>query len=177
MHFPGSAPDILGKKCLDKTSFRVGMNLKKYRNKAEMKEHNNKTTLHLQKYTACRCRVFFFSSFISCLVSVPFSGIFLLEMKFAETISLLFLMGEGGLKQPSNRRRTSSLRWRRMCVRAGGKHCWRGMRWKRVFELQPHLQPATSDFQIGHMSRWLLVTGTYLTLSYSPMSTLHRDRI
>ena len=31
---------------------------KKYRNKAETKERM-KTTLHLQKYTACRCRVVF----------------------------------------------------------------------------------------------------------------------
>ena len=34
-----------------KTSFQVGMELKKYRNKAEMKERT-KSTLHLQKYTA-----------------------------------------------------------------------------------------------------------------------------
>ena len=38
-------------KSLCKTWFHVGMELKKYRNKAEMKERK-KTTLHLQKYTA-----------------------------------------------------------------------------------------------------------------------------
>ena len=42
--------NLLGKKIFGKTSFQLGMELKKDRNKAEMKERH-KITLHLQQYT------------------------------------------------------------------------------------------------------------------------------
>ena len=50
----------------------------------------------------------------------------------------------------------------------------------RIQTFATHTQLATSDFQIELISRWLLLTGTHLrkrmvaiTLSYSPLSTLH----
>ena len=56
------------------------MDLKKYRNRAEMKECKN-TTLHIQKYTA-DVGYTLNALFHICLVSVHFLGPSLLEMKF-----------------------------------------------------------------------------------------------
>ena len=55
----------LGKKCSYKISFQVGMDLKKCRNKAEIKDCK-KTALHLL-CIFCRCQVVFLHSFIAAL--------------------------------------------------------------------------------------------------------------
>ena len=54
------------------TSFQVGMGVKKGRNKAKMKECKKTTTTPAVYF--CRRRVVLLHSFISCLVSVLFSG-------------------------------------------------------------------------------------------------------
>ena len=63
----------------------------------EMKEHIKKTTQHLQKIHS-RCRVVFLLSFISCLLSVHFSGPFLLEMRFCRNTfsTFCFCFGRRG---------------------------------------------------------------------------------
>ena len=60
-----------------KTSLHLGMVLKKYTSKAEMKECK-KTTQHLEKYSVdAQGSLLVFFHF--CLVSVPFSGLLLIE--------------------------------------------------------------------------------------------------
>ena len=108
-----------------------------------------------------RCRVAFLRSFISALFLHFFQLHPYLKSSFTETFSLLSVLFSGVSKPSSNytcRRRT----W------AGDEpvSSWRRTRWKRTFELKPHIhthtQLATSDFQTDLRPRWLLLTSTHL---------------
>ena len=68
------------------------MDLKKYRNKVEMKERK-KTAVHQHKYTVDVEESYVF---YLCLVSVPFSGPSILEAKFCTNFPYSFCSFSGG---------------------------------------------------------------------------------
>ena len=72
-----------------KTSYQVGMDPKKYKNKVRDERMQEDYTLHLPKIHS-RCRAVFLRSFISCLVSALFSGPSSLEMKFCRNLFFSF---------------------------------------------------------------------------------------
>ena len=95
--FTANAIWTMGKMFLKQTSFKVGMALKKYRNKAGMKKLK-RTTLQQNNGGALNWRtersprlfrfsVVFLSFSHPCLVSVLFSGPSLLEVKFSSETS------------------------------------------------------------------------------------------
>ena len=86
-----------------KLDFKLGMELKKYRNKAEMKERK-KTTLHLQKIHT-RYRVVFLRSFISALFLYFFQLHPYLKSSFTESFIPIFYSfsgGGGGVSKPTS---------------------------------------------------------------------------
>ena len=89
------------------------MGLKKYTNKAEMKECK-KTTWHLQKNTQQMygsLLAFLYLCIDSCIFSRPS----LHEMKFYRTFSLVSVLFGGFLNHLPIRRRTCLLSWRQTC--------------------------------------------------------------
>ena len=83
-----------------KTSFQVGMDLKKYRNKAEMKEHKKTTLLWDDGGEERQKTTLHFFHF--CLVFTPFSGPSLLEMSSCRYFSLVSVLF-GGVSKPTSK--------------------------------------------------------------------------
>ena len=82
---------LLRKKCFCKTSFQLRMDLKEYRNKAEM-EKRKKITRHLL-CIFCRCRVVYYYSYSPSYFLLLLNHLKLFVM-IAFSIKLCFVMGE-----------------------------------------------------------------------------------
>ena len=126
----------------------VGMDLKKYRNKPEMKECKM-TTLHLQKIHY-RCFPMFFHL---CLVSVLFSGPPLLEMKSSRSFFLVSVI----LRASSTNIQIKVVSgWSLLLTSEYGYLQYECIYRCRQYCIQvsvTHTQLATSDFQTELMSR------------------------
>ena len=120
------------------------MDLKKSTETRHEMTERKKSTHHLQKIHN-RCRVIFLHSFISYLVSVLFSGLPLLEMKFCRNLSPYLLFFFEWNSKPTFKQKIN------MFYCAEDEHFWQSRRMHFVLEMNTSVPDALTPGGWGRL--------------------------